>query len=62
VCSSDLTDEFRRQSREFRDQWANQLGAIDYIETEGENHFTVVEGQADPDNPITRALLRHMGL
>jgi arylformamidase len=56
------TDEFRRQSREFRDQWANQLGAIDYIETEGENHFTVVEGQADPDNPITRALLRHMGL
>jgi arylformamidase len=56
------TDEFRRQSREFCDRWAGQLGAIDYIETAGDNHFTVVEGQADPDNPITRALLGHMGL
>jgi arylformamidase len=56
------TDEFRRQSREFRDHWADRLGTIDYIETAGENHFTVVEGQADPDNPITRALLGHLGL
>ncbi len=56
------SDEFRRQSREFRDHWAARLGAIGYIETKGDHHFTVVEGQARADNPITRALLGHMGL
>ena len=55
------TDEFHRQSREFRAQWAGQLGAIDYIQTESENHFTIVEGLVDPLSPITRALLGHMG-
>ena len=36
--------------------------AVGGAETDGENHFTVVEGQVNPDSPITRAILGHMGL
>ena len=56
------TDEFRRQSKEFRDRWAGHLSRIDYIETPGENHFTIIDGIARPGGPIARALLGHMGL
>jgi len=56
------TDEFRRQSKEFRDHWNNSLSQIDYLETPGENHFTIIDGIARADSPITRALLGHMGL
>jgi arylformamidase len=56
------TDEFRRQSKEFRDRWADHLGRIDYIETPAENHFTIIDGISRAGTPITRALLDHMGL
>jgi arylformamidase len=56
------TDEFRRQSRDFCDSWRGKLGRIDYVESDGANHFTVIEGLVEPGNPLTRAVLDHMGL
>lgn len=54
--------EFRRQSKEFSEAWGRGLSRIDYLETPGENHFTIIDGIARADSPITRALLGHMGL
>lgn len=56
------SDEFRRQSREFRDRWADHLSRIAYLETPGENHFTIIDGIARAGSPITNALLSQMGL
>ncbi len=56
------TDEFRRQSQVLCESWRGKLGSIDYMESGGANHFTVIEGMVEPDNPLTRAVLDHMGL
>jgi arylformamidase len=56
------TDEFRRQSKILCDAWGDHLGKVEYMESEGRNHFSVVEDMADSGNPITRKLLDHMGL
>lgn len=56
------SDEFRRQSKEFAEYWGRSLSRIDYLETPGENHFTIIDGIARAGSPITRALLGHMGL
>ncbi|NKB60465.1 MAG: alpha/beta hydrolase fold domain-containing protein [Alphaproteobacteria bacterium] len=56
------TEEFRRQSRTFCDSWGGKLGRVDYLETDGHNHFSVIEAMTEAGNPITRKLLDHMGL
>ena len=56
------TEEFRRQSQYLCEKWGDKLGSIDYLESEGANHFTVIEKMVDPNDPLTRKILGHMGL
>jgi len=56
------TEEFRRQSQYLCDKWRDELGSIDYLESDGANHFTVIENMVDPNDPLTRKILGHMGL
>lgn len=56
------TDEFRRQSQYLCERWSGKLGAIDYLESDGANHFTVIENMVDPNDPLTRKILAHIGV
>jgi arylformamidase len=56
------TAEFRRQSRSYADAWRARGLAAEYLEIEGANHFDVVLELAKAGSPLTRALLRMMGL
>lgn len=56
------SDEFRRQSQILFDEWGKTLSNMDHLETDGENHFTVIEGMTKTGSPLTRRLLDHMGL
>ncbi|MYN10001.1 alpha/beta hydrolase fold domain-containing protein [Massilia sp. FT127W] len=56
------TAEFRRQSRSYADAWRARGLTAEYLEIEGANHFDVVLELAKTDSPLTRALLRMMGL
>jgi arylformamidase len=62
VVGGGETDEFRRQSRDFADAWRATASAVEYIETPGHHHFSVMEAMTEPDNPLTATLLRHMRL
>ena len=56
------TDEFRRQSQYLCEKWGGKLASIDYMESDGANHFTVIENMVDPNDPLTRAILGHIGV
>lgn len=56
------TAEFRRQSRSYADAWRARGLVAEYLEIEGANHFDVVLELAKAGSPLTRALLRMMGL
>lgn len=56
------TAEFRRQSRSYADAWRAKGLPAEYMEIAGTNHFDVVMELAKADSPLTRALLRMMGL
>ncbi len=56
------TDEFRRQSKIFCESWRGKLGSIEYMESSGANHFTVIENLVDPNDPLTRKILAQIGL
>jgi arylformamidase len=55
-------DEFRRQSRAFADTWRSLTDPIEYIETAGHDHFTIVEEMIEPRSVITSIILRNLGL
>ncbi|MBT3660225.1 MAG: alpha/beta hydrolase [Rhodospirillaceae bacterium] len=54
--------EFRRQSREFVDDWNAKDGNCTYLEAPGCNHFTILPNFADPTSALTRATFAQMGL
>lgn len=56
------TDEFRRQSKILCEGWNDALTSIEYLESDGANHFTVIENMVDPNNPLTRKILDHIGV
>ena len=57
----DESDEFRRQNRLIRDVWGPTT--VPVCETlPGENHFSVVEGLADPKARLHELALRLLGL
>lgn len=56
------TDEFRRQSKILHEAWGGSLLRVEYVESDGANHFTVMEGMTEPGNALTRKILDHMGL
>jgi arylformamidase len=62
VVGGGETDEFRRQSRDFADAWRTMASIIEYLETPGHHHFSVIEAMTEPDNPLTATILRHMQL
>ena len=56
------TAEFRRQSQYLCDKWRDKLSSIDYMESDGANHFTVIENMVDPNDALTRKILGHIGI
>jgi arylformamidase len=62
VVGGQETGELRRQSREFANAWGSSTGNIDYIETPGHHHLSVIEAMIEPNNPLTATILRHIGL
>jgi arylformamidase len=62
VVGGDESDEFQRQSREFTNAWRSEVDAIEYVAVPDHDHFTVIEAMTEPDNALTAALLRHLGL
>jgi acetyl esterase/lipase len=49
--------EFIRQSKLLANAWVGVGGAMAYVEEPDRHHFNIVDGLADPDHPLTRALL-----
>ena len=62
VVGGGESNEFRRQSRDFADTWRNLAEPMEYIETSGHNHFTVIEDMIKPRSVLTETILRHMDL
>lgn len=62
VVGGDESGEFQRQSREFSDAWRNKAGRLEYLESPGHDHFTVIESMTEPNNILTATILRHLEL
>jgi arylformamidase len=62
VVGGGETGEFRRQSWAFADTWRNLAEPMEYIETSGHNHFTVIEDMVKPRSVLTGTILRHLNL
>ena len=50
------SDEYHKQSRRLVDVWGLEGVTTRYEEIPGANHFTVIAGLAEPDNPMTRRI------
>jgi arylformamidase len=53
--------EYIRQSRDFAEVWSRQGAETAYGEVAGANHFTVIQGLAEPASAITRRLTAMAG-
>ncbi|WP_339715989.1 alpha/beta hydrolase [uncultured Sneathiella sp.] len=53
---------FHRQSKEFSEKCRAAGLPCDYLETGNDNHFEITERLHKPDDPLTLALLKLMGL
>lgn len=51
------SDEFKRQVRNITHEWHEAGAAVMPLTLEGENHFTVIEGLADPDHLLSHTLV-----
>ncbi|MEI4473616.1 alpha/beta hydrolase [Frigidibacter sp. MR17.24] len=51
------TSEFLRQNRLLPEVWRGLGAATACVEEPDRHHFTVVDGLADPDHPLTRTLI-----
>jgi arylformamidase len=56
------TDEFKRQSDNYLSAWRSKGFDAEYVAMPGTNHFDVILKLADANTPLTRSLLRMMGL
>lgn len=54
---ADELPELRRQSALLANVWTGSGVATRLVEEAGQDHFSVIEALADPDSPITRALV-----
>lgn len=54
------TPEFRRQQAEYHAAWTGAGLRGDVVEAPGAHHFSVVDGLADPDSVMFRAILRRL--
>jgi arylformamidase len=56
VVGAEESAEYLKQSRRLVDVWGLEGVATRYEEVPGANHFTVIAGLTDPDNPMTRRI------
>jgi len=56
------TDEFRRQSIDFAENWNNRGGECTHMECDGSNHFTILNDLADPGSDLVQAIKEQMDL
>ena len=61
AVGGDESEEFLRQSEELTAAWG-EPAQCDLMVLSGVNHFTILGGFADPENALTRAALKQMGL
>ncbi len=58
VCvGGDESEEFRWQSRDLASRWKEDGARVAYVELPGINHFTILEGLAEPEFDLTRRLV-----
>ncbi len=58
VCvGGDESEEFRWQSRDLASRWKEDGARVAYVEVPGTNHFTLLEGLAEPEFDLTRRLV-----
>ena len=56
------TDEFKRQSEVYMAAVMAGGSAVRFVPMPGTNHFDIVFGLADPQNPLAKATIEAMGL
>jgi arylformamidase len=54
------TDEFQRQSIDFATAWRTGGHAVETCVQKGGDHFTVINGLADPSSALMQAIRRHI--
>jgi len=54
------SSEFWRQSQEFGEAWAAKGNRVELYPQQGGDHFTAIDGFADPDSPFLEKVLDHM--
>lgn len=54
--------EFLRQTESMREAWSAGGVPVGVIVADAGNHYSIVESLGDPDDPLTRAIHRQMGL
>ena len=52
--------EFWRQSQEFAAAWQEKGNSVELCPQEGADHFTAIDGFADPDSPFIEKVIAHM--
>lgn len=60
AVGGDETDEFRRQQADFAARWRSIGLDVETFELPGRHHFTAVDALGDADDPLFRAVLRHL--
>lgn len=54
------SSEFWRQSEEFGAAWVAKGNRVEMYPQQGSNHFTAIDGFADPGSPLLDKVLEHM--
>jgi arylformamidase len=62
VVGAEETEELRRQSREFADAWRSETSAMEYMESSGHDHFSIIEAMTETNNGLTATILRRISL
>jgi arylformamidase len=55
-------DEYHRQTETLAAAWRRRGHAVEVMDMAGHNHFSIVTELGGPERPLSRAILRQMGL
>ena len=56
VVGGEESDEFLRQTAEFHAAWTGGGGTGAHVITQGDNHFSIIDGLAHPDSALFQAI------
>tara|TARA_S200000501_G_scaffold376992_1_gene433783 strand:- start:1374 stop:2264 length:891 start_codon:yes stop_codon:yes gene_type:complete len=56
------TDEFRRQSKAFSDDWHSKGGNCSFMEQSGRNHFSILDELGDREGKLVQSILTQIGI